>query len=358
MKIKLVFITPNLSAGGAEKVMSFLAQNINPTTFNVKLLVLGFENDTVYNTAGVETIYLNHAHVREAFISLIKIFRAEKPQIVIGSITHLNSTLGLISYLFPKIVFVGRQAGISKIASDHSINKANYIYNFLMYIGLKKLNYVICQSADMLQDCMKEFGIKEKKLKIIRNPITDNFKVKTTNNIDTTNIHRFITVGRLVPIKGHERILEVLSNLKLPFTYTIIGAGPKKNVILEKVDSLGLKDKVTFITFTREVSKYLSHSDFFLQGSFSEGFPNALLESCAVGTPVIAFNAPGGTGEIVENGINGFIVKDQEEFLDRLNNLEFFDPQKVSESVYKKFAKEIILNEYETFFQKIVDKQY
>jgi glycosyltransferase involved in cell wall biosynthesis len=81
------------------------------------------------------------------------------------------------------------------------------------------------------------------------------------------------------------------------------------------------------------------------------------LESCAVGTPVIAFNAPGGTREIVEEGVNGYLVNDEKAFLNRLNNLESFDPKKVSKSVNDKFAKSIVLKEYETFFQNIVDTQ-
>ncbi|MET7030260.1 glycosyltransferase [Sediminicola luteus] len=355
--IKILFVLPTLMAGGAERIMTFLTKNLDNTIFDCTLIVIGSQQEIAYDTANLRIIFLNRSRVLYSIPSLIRCIKKEKPQIVMGTVSHLNLAIGLISYIFPNIHFLGRQAAISKISSYHSSGNKNYLFSFLLKTALRKLDYIICQSADMLQDCKDEFGIKEENLKIIRNPITDSFKVKTTNNIDTTNIHKFITVGRLSQIKGHERILEVLSKFELPFTYTIIGDGPKKNAILEKVDFLGLKDKVTFITFTREVSKYLSQSDFFLQGSFSEGFPNALLESCAVGTPVIAFNAPGGTGEIVENGINGFIVKDQEEFLDRLNNLEFFDPQKVSESVYKKFAKEIILNEYETFFQKIVDKQ-
>ena len=48
-----------------------------------------------------------------------------------------------------------------------------------------------------------------------------------------------------------------------------------------------------------KIIDYLSDSDFFIQGSYVEGFPNSVLESCSVGTPVIAFNCPGGTKEII-----------------------------------------------------------
>ena len=77
---------------------------------------------------------------------------------------------------------------------------------------------------------------------------------------------------------------------------------------MELVNKLDLSSKITHVPFTDKVPEYLKESDIFLQGSFVEGFPNALLESCAVGTPVIAFNALGGIDEIIQDGVNGFMV--------------------------------------------------
>jgi glycosyltransferase involved in cell wall biosynthesis len=92
----------------------------------------------------------------------------------------------------------------------------------------------------------------------------------------------------------------------------------------------------------------------FLQGSYVEGFPNALLESCVVGTPVIAFNAPGGTKEIVENGINGFLVYDEGEFIEKLKGNRVWSPKEIRESVYRKFNKDKILMQYEQLFFDIL----
>ena len=111
-----------------------------------------------------------------------------------------------------------------------------------------------------------------------------------------------------------------------------------------------------FIEYTDNVAKYLSESDVFIQGSYSEGFPNALLESCAVGTPVVAYEAPGGTKEIIDNGINGFIVRSDTEFLDKIEYLleHQLDPIEISKSVYNKYSKEVILSKYEQFLLNIV----
>ena len=94
----------------------------------------------------------------------------------------------------------------------------------------------------------------------------------------------------------------------------------------------------------------------FLQGSYSEGFPNALLESCAVGVPVLAFNVPGGTKEIVTDNENGFLAADEKEFLEKLHNHRSWDPKYVSNFVYEKFNKQKILNDYEQLFTEIAHR--
>ncbi|MEQ9580645.1 MAG: glycosyltransferase, partial [Arenibacter sp.] len=114
----------------------------------------------------------------------------------------------------------------------------------------------------------------------------------------------------------------------------------------------GILDKIKHIPFTKDVSKYLQESDVFLQGSYVEGFPNALLESCAVGTPVIAFKAPGGIDEIIEEDVNGYIAKDEADFLIKLNLIgeKHWDPAVVRDSVYKKYSKDIIIKKYQDLF--------
>ena len=89
---------------------------------------------------------------------------------------------------------------------------------------------------------------------------------------------------------------------------------------------------------------------FFYKDPIIEGFPNTALESCAVGTPVIAFNVPGGTKEIIENNINGILVNSEKAFLDILEKIDalkkIYINKKVQEFTYNKFNKEKILNLY------------
>ena len=57
---------------------------------------------------------------------------------------------------------------------------------------------------------------------------------------------------------------------------------------------------------------YYLHAKAAVLTSLYEGFPNVLVESITLGTPVVAFDSPGGTSEIVKDGVNGYLVEYQD----------------------------------------------
>lgn len=359
MKNKAYFIIPTLFAGGAERVISFVAENLNRDKFDVKLIVIGFEKDSKYDTGGTQVVYLNKSRVLFSLISIIKLLIKDKPQVIVSSISHLNTMMGLLSIFFRKIKFIGRHSTISKVAKNYRTNKAKpwiSYFSFVFDFGIRKLDYIICQSSDMKNDFLESYNYDPENIWIIRNPITKLEGPKTNNEETNNEIKKLITIGRFRKIKGQLRLLHIVSKLEIPFELTIIGEGEYKERIFKKIEELKLENKINYIAHTNNVYEHLIKHDMFLQGSYSEGFPNTLLESCVVGTPVIAFNVPGGTKEIVDDGINGFLVNSEKEFLEKLNDTREWNPEIVSKSVYKKFSKEQILSEYEEFFMNILKK--
>ncbi|MDG4715642.1 glycosyltransferase [Winogradskyella marincola] len=355
-KVKVFFVIPTLFAGGAERVMSFVSQNLDKNKFDSTLVVIGFEKDNKYDIEGISVRYLNKDRVMSAALPLIKMIRKEKPQVVMSAISHLNITMGLISVLFPKVKFIGRHTIVSQDTVKLKVEKKTSAKRKVVKsfdFAYKLLDIILCQSKDMYNDMKEKYNIPEEKLRTINNPITDNFQLKQ-NTSSKSDIVKFITVARLKKLKGHERILNCLSKIDYPFQYTIIGSGPEKDNIFKQAQELGIEDKITHVPYTNEVSKYLSESDFYLQASYAEGFPNCLIESCSVGTPTIAFKAPGGLDEIVENGLNGFLVETEEQFIEKLNHKQDWYPEKVRESVISKFNKNKIINDYENLLISVI----
>lgn len=351
MKFKIIFILPSLKAGGAERVLSFLAKSFHDKNNDVKLVVLGFEKDKVFDTGKLNVVYLNKSRLLLSLRSLFMILSREKPQIVFGSIGHINLMLGFFSFYFKQIKFIGREASVISKMNEFS-TKSSKLYLLLIRFFYPKLAAIVCQSSEMEDDLKRILKKKSNNIKVIHNPLTN--PVVKFQPKPFSNIVNFITVGRLSQEKGHERIIEGLSKLtSFDFIYTIIGSGPLEIELRGFLKKYGLVDRVRFISYSSEVLRYLKKSDYFVQGSYVEGFPNTLLESCSVGTPVIAFDCPGGTKDIVINNVNGFLVSDLYEFIQLINNKEKLKSIKYSEvqkSVSQKFSSEKIVKQYENLF--------
>lgn len=351
---KILFVLPSLCAGGAERVMSFISQQLDPNNFDVQLIVLGFKKDAVYNVDSIEVKYLNKKRLLTSVAALFKVIIKEKPSIIVSSIGHVNIMMGFFSLFFRKTKFVGREASV--VSKMNEFSKLNSKLSLtLMKIFYPRLSAIICQSGDMRNDFIHTLQLNPSKLVLIHNPITNLPTI--IRSYDFNDKLNFITVGRLSEEKGYIRILEGLSKIQnYDFHYTIIGSGPQLEMIKENVCKYKLNEKVSFIPHTSKVLEEVSQNDFFIQGSYVEGFPNALLESCTVGTPVIAFNAPGGTKDVVLSGTNGFLVENELEFVSILNDidkLKSIDKDVVKKSVMSKFNAEGIIKKYENLFNQV-----
>ena len=353
-KSKILFILPSLKAGGAERVISFIAQNLNKERFDPILLVIGYEKDSVYDVSNLVVHYLNRQRVLHSFRGIYKSIRTFQPDLVITSIAHLTAITVLQSLYFKKVKFVAREANIKKITKVYHQNRIPF-GKTLNRISYKLLDAIICQSKDMAEELIELRPKTKAKVHIINNPITINKPVQLAENKDAKP--RFITIGRLHDEKGHNRLLDALRLLEFDFEYVIIGTGPHKASIQEKAERLNLSEKISWIDYTNDVPSQLIKSNIFLQGSYAEGFPNALLESCAVGTPVIAYNCPGGTSEIVINGSNGYLVDSSEELKTRIEDLINLplSRENIIASVEQKFGKELILSQYESLFKELIN---
>ena len=120
-------------------------------------------------------------------------------------------------------------------------------------------------------------------------------------------------VGNLRRVKGVEYLIkafQILLNSGRDCKLLIIGDGPERKDLISLVDTLGIQKNVIFTgSIPREnIMDYLRISDIFVLPSLSEGFPNVILEAMAAGLPIVTTNFEG-SSEIVEDGVNGFIVQ-------------------------------------------------
>ena len=151
------------------------------------------------------------------------------------------------------------------------------------------------------------------KLLVISNGVSHAFLKKGARRSGrTTSRLRLVTIGSLIPRKGIDIIIHAISKINndIDIELKIIGDGPKKNILKQLVQNLGLEKTVRFsgnLPHT-EVPECLAESDILILSSYSEGRPNVVLEAMATGLPVIASDIDG-VRELIRDGENGLLFE-------------------------------------------------
>lgn len=323
--------------------------NLDRNLFTPTLLLVDGSNSFYPVENDVKIIDLKTQKTKTAIPKIIKAVNDLKPDFLFSTLTHLNILLAIAKFFLPVTTkLIARESSIASI--NNKYYKQARLNDFLMKVFYKKYDLIICQSQQMSDDLVSTYKMRRDKIKVINNPVS-NFNIDHDQTKKKNEIPTFITVGRLSKEKGYDRILKSLSLLDIAFKYIIIGEGSERTNIENLVEHYDLSNQVQLLGLKKQPQKYLCVADLFLQGSHYEGFPNALLEATSCGVPVIAFDVPGGTSEIIQDEINGFLIEDDEvdDYAKNIKKaLSFgFDNSKIKEITDTKFALNKIIKAYQ-----------
>lgn len=152
------------------------------------------------------------------------------------------------------------------------------------------------------------WGVHPERVRVIHNALEIERPRTQITDLPPFDGHTIVTVGRLVPWKGVDRLLAVvaqLPNLRL----VILGDGPQRRELENLAANRQLNGRALFMGRVpqAQVGAYLQAADLFVLNSTYEGLPHIVLEAMAAGTPVIATDV-GGTSEVVQHEENGLLV--------------------------------------------------
>jgi glycosyltransferase involved in cell wall biosynthesis len=123
---------------------------------------------------------------------------------------------------------------------------------------------------------------------------------------------RFVCVARLAAKKGQLLLIDALSRLAAEgrvYELTLVGDGPLRGEIEERIDELGLKRQVKLVGWAdaQEVKHHIETARALVLPSLGEGLPVVVTEAFALGRPVVCTDV-GGVRELVEHGVNGWVI--------------------------------------------------
>jgi glycosyltransferase involved in cell wall biosynthesis len=118
-------------------------------------------------------------------------------------------------------------------------------------------------------------------------------------------------IGRLSPEKGQREFLQAaapLARQDARVHLVVAGSGPDEASLKTLAVELGIQDRVTFTGHLKEVRPVYRDLDILALTSFTEGFPNVILEAFCMDVPVLATDV-GGVREIITDGETGVLVR-------------------------------------------------
>ncbi len=352
-----MFILPDLETGGAERIVTTIANHLSRDRFEPKILLLrkqgGYLN---FLKKDVEVIDINTERIRHSLKPILGEIYRRKPDIVFSGFGEVNAYLSLFIKLFPRIKFVARE---TNVVSQHVTRKEiRFFYNF--YNNYEK---IIAQSDDMMKDLIDNFNIKPQKIVKINNPVDFEFideklALSTRPQCFKYNYKNVVAIGNLSSRKGFDNLLKVFARLKNENIFLhILGDGKDREMLLQMKSFLDLK-KVIFHGRQENPYQYLKYADLFILSSRYEGFPNVLLEAGACGTYSLANNCPGGINEIIQHEVNGEIynIENHEGFAQKIVSIlqHSYNRDAIRNSVKSRFSKNIILEKYEKVLLELV----
>ncbi len=361
-KLRICLVIPTLQVGGMERVMSELAFYFSQKRdIEVHMVIYGKNRDVFYQLPEQTIIHkpsfeFNNRHRVLYSIKTLLYLRKEIKRIQPVSILSFGELWN--SFVLIALFNLKYPVYISDRCSPYK--KYSFYHSFLRFFLYPKAKGIIAQTETARLLYARKF--KHDNIKVIGNPIRLNFK----NIAERQNI--ILSVGRLIKTKHHDRLIQIFSRLNAPdWKLIIIGADALREnnmeVLKEQVERLNLQDRIILTGEIENVKAYYQKSKIFAFTSSSEGFPNVIVEALSAGLPVVSYDCVAGPSDMINDGVNGYLVPVFEDdlFLLRLKQLIADNDCLTSMSVkanesIKKYTLDKIGEEYIEFLFSSMDK--
>lgn len=306
--MRITLISASMGAGGAERVMAFLANYWSTHGHSVTLISFDKpENDFFKVQASVNRVGLGLAGpsgsvfkaVRNKWRLLACLRKAiinAKPDVVVSFIntTNVHTLLASIGLKTPLI--------ISERADPRRQTLATW-WRFGRWLLYRRAAALVVQTSTVAE-WAKHF-INDKRIWVIGNPIV---RPPYQANLSQPII---VAMGRLTYQKGFDLLLKAFANCAARFpdwNLLIMGQGEERDKLGTLAHDLNIAERVKFTGVLEDTKSILVDASLFVMSSRWEGFPNALLEAMACGLPVISFDCLSGPAEIIRHEIDGLLV--------------------------------------------------
>lgn len=330
---KVTILALHLGYGGIEKCIAALANSL-VDTYKVEILAIYklYEEPAFYIDPKVHIRYLSkvvpnkndfkYAVKRVNIFKIIKeaikalnILRIKR-KVLIDAIDSCDSDI-IISTRDYTNKYLGeyRNNNVIAIGWEHNHPHGDKVIMKRLRNSCKYLDKLVVVSRELKHIYSEDFKKNDIKCQVEYIPNFLEMLPKKINKLDNKNI---ISVGRLEPEKGFLDLVSVfkLMELKDGDVYlNLVGDGSQKDKIFKNIVDNNISRKVRmpgYLDF-EELNKLYEKSSLYLMTSYTESFGLVLIEAMSHGIPVIAFSCAEGAKELINNGVNGYLINNRNE---------------------------------------------
>jgi glycosyltransferase involved in cell wall biosynthesis len=309
----LTLLTTSLVRGGSETQVVRLACGLRARGWRVDLICLSGPGSFAGELADgdVPVLYLGLKPGRPRptpFFRLLARLQSTRPDVLACFMVHAN-LVGRV---------VGRLARVPVIVT--SIRNERFggrLRELAERITAGLGDLVTTNSERVAEDLIRRGIIRREQVEVIPNGYT---APAPQSPHAREQLHKTLTqgaqaflwlaVGSFEKQKDHSNLLRALVAVKAEVpavNLAIAGEGSLLARLRAEAEQLGVADSVALLGLRHDIPALIEAADGFVHSSAWEGLPNAVLEATVAGAPVVATEV-GGVGEIIESGVNGFLV--------------------------------------------------
>lgn len=288
-------------------------------------------------------------------ISIVKEFH---PDIIHSHRNKENLLAFLASRFYLTVKLVSTLHGLPELV-DNFPKFNHWIKIKLNLLILSKFFHTVAVSIDIRNVLINRFNFSNDTVEAIHNGI----EITDLIDKDSNNLKFVIgSSGRLFPIKDYPLMVEiarlVLEKYPENIRFELAGDGPEMDSILALIQTYGLGNNFSLLGHQDDMARFYNGLDLYLNTSVHEGIPMTILEAMSHGLPVVAPSV-GGIVEIVDNGVNGFLIQSRNPFDYAARCISLFENeaqrQKMSEAAIAtarvSFSAELMASKYFNLYQ-------
>lgn len=317
MTRRLLFVLPDLAAGGAQPMNVTLAQQLQESGWAVRLAIL-FDRPQAVAQGLLDGLPITRLQARGATGKGRALFRlaalAQKADLVIGGMEFGATNYGYLAARMARRPFLS-WTHIAFERHQSSAGAFDRVVSHWVYRRCKDVVFPSTGARDSLRLALGERPIHA------RWHVIENFVAlpQPSGRLPEPRAYAkpvIIAVGRLVHQKAFDRLVRAHAALRaqgLEHHLILLGDGPLREALVAQAKTLGVHDSVFMPGHQENVTDWLAHATVFAMCSRYEGFPLALLEALAAGVPAVAMDCPSGPREILQDGQVGQLVPADDE---------------------------------------------